>query len=194
MRENIANKPLSVNISMKLVAAVILFVLIAVAFYFFVASPKIDQIKALNDQISKAEEKLNLLLLAQERLSSLEREINLYNDRLVELKKLLPPQSDEFLFAEEFVAIAKKANGQITSLNFEKDTKNANPAFATFTLNYEGPTYESVTTFLRLLKDNYPQIISFSQVVISKPTSTQQGVTPKYVVTIKGNINLSQRK
>jgi len=118
MKEGTLNKPMSVNISTKMIIAVILFVVIAVLFYMYVVVPKVDEIKALNDQIAKAEEHLNLLLLAQERLSSIEREINIYNERLATLKQILPPQSDEFLFSEEFVAIANKSGGKITNLNF----------------------------------------------------------------------------
>jgi len=94
MREDTASKPLNVNISVKVVVAMIVFVLIAVVFYYYVVKSKIEEIHVLNDQITKAEEKLNLLLLAQERLSSLEREINFCNDRLFELKNLLPSQKE----------------------------------------------------------------------------------------------------
>lgn len=191
MKEGTLNKPMSVNISTKVVFAVIVFLLIAVLFYLYVVTPKISEIDALNTQISKAEERLNLLLLAQERLSSIEREINLYNERLSSLKQILPPQSNEFLFAEEFVALANRSGGKITSLNFDKATGTQN-AMPGFTLSYEAPKYENITTFNKLIKDNYPQIITVTQLSISR-TVDQTGAA-KYIATIKGNINLSQRK
>ncbi|MFU2157897.1 MULTISPECIES: hypothetical protein [Caldisericum] len=192
MREETFNKPLSLNVSTKLVVAIILFLVILVLFYMYVVTPKINEINALNDQISKAEERLNLLLLAQEKLSSIEREINLYNDRLVVLKQILPPQSDEFLFAEEFVAIANKSGGKITSLNFEKSNQQQQNALPTFTLSYEGPKYDNILSFNKLLKDNYPQIINIVQLSISK--LVDQSGSIKYIANVKGVINLSQRK
>ncbi|BAL81188.1 hypothetical protein [Caldisericum exile] len=191
MKEDALNKPMSINVSAKLVAAVILFVVIAVLFYMYIVIPKVNEINAINDQIAKAEERLNLLLLAQERLSLIEREINLYNDRLVVLKQILPPQSDEFLFAEEFVAIANKSGGKITSLNFEKNANTQN-AMPTFTLSYEAPKYDNIVAFNNLLKDNYPQIITITQLTISKLVDQTGAV--KYISNIKGVINLSQRK
>ncbi|MGC8575199.1 MAG: hypothetical protein ACP5L3_01595 [Caldisericum sp.] len=192
MREETFNKPLSLNVSTKLVVAIILFLVILVLFYMYVVTPKINEINALNDQISKAEERLNLLLLAQEKLSSIEREINLYNDRLVVLKQILPPQSDEFLFAEEFVAIANKSGGKITSLNFEKSNQQQQNALPTFTLSYEGQKYDNILSFNKLLKDNYPQIINIVQLSISK--LVDQSGSIKYIANVKGVINLSQRK
>ncbi|MGC9099681.1 MAG: hypothetical protein ACP5HC_00205 [Caldisericum sp.] len=192
MREETFNKPLSLNVSTKLVVAIILFLVVLVLFYMYVVTPKINEINALNDQISKAEERLNLLLLAQEKLSSIEREINLYNDRLVVLKQILPPQSDEFLFAEEFVAIANKSGGKITSLNFEKSNQQQQNALPTFTLSYEGQKYDNILSFNKLLKDNYPQIINIVQLSISK--LVDQSGSIKYIANVKGVINLSQRK
>jgi len=194
MKDNIANKPLSLNVSTKIVAAVIVFVLVAVAFYFYIVAPKIEEIKGLNGQILKAEEKLNLLLLAQERLTSLENEINLYNDRLVELKNILPETKDEFLFSLQFVSLAKGSGGSIVSLTFQGDTKGAAQNVAVFDLKYEGSKYENVTKFLSMLKNNYPEIISFLRVDILKTVGTGQTSTTKYIVSINGSINLSQRK
>ncbi|PMP83098.1 MAG: hypothetical protein C0175_02475, partial [Caldisericum exile] len=121
-----------------------------------------------------------------------EREINLYNDRLVVLKQILPPQSDEFLFAEEFVAIANKSGGKITSLNFEKSNQQQQNALPTFTLSYEGQKYDNILSFNKLLKDNYPQIINIVQLSISK--LVDQSGSIKYIANVKGVINLSQRK
>lgn len=194
MKDNIANKPLSLNISTKIVAAAIVFVLVAVAFYFYVVAPKIEEIKGLNDQILKAEEKLNLLLLAQERLTSLEHEINLYNDRLVELKNILPETKDEFLFSLQFVSLAKASGGSIVSLNFQKDTKGAAQNVALFDLKYESTKYENVTKFLSMLKNNYPEIISFLKVDIFKNAETAKTSITNYIVSVNGSINLSQRK
>lgn len=194
MKDNIANKPLSLNVSTKIVAAVIVFVLVAVVFYFYVVAPKIEEIKGLNDQILKAEEKLNLLLLAQERLTSLEHEINLYNDRLVELKNILPETKDEFLFSLQFVSLAKASGGSIVSLTFQGDTQGATQNVAVFDLKYEGAKYENVTKFLNMLKNNYPEIISFLRVDILKTIEAGQTSAAKYIVSINGSINLSQRK
>jgi len=191
MKEGALSKPMSFNISAKMMIAVILFVLIVVLFYMYIVAPKIDEIKSLNDQIAKAEERLNLLLLAQERLSSIEREINIYNERLTTLKQILPPQSDEFLFSEEFVIIANKCGGKITNLNFDKNTKGQN-LMPTFNLTYEAPNFESVVAFNKLLKDNYPQIVTIMQLTISKLVDQAGGT--KYIVNTKGTINLSQRK
>jgi Tfp pilus assembly protein PilO len=191
MKEGTLNKPMSFNISTKMIIAVILFVVIAVLFYMYVVVPKVDEIKALNDQIAKAEEHLNLLLLAQERLSSIEREINIYNERLATLKQILPPQSDEFLFSEEFVAIANKSGGKITNLTFDKNTQTQN-AMPSFSLSYEAPNYNNITDFNKLLKDNYPQIVTITQLTISKVTD--QSGAKKYIANVKGTINLSQRK
>lgn len=189
MKDNTLNRPMNVNISVKVVAAVIVFVLLSVGFYFYVVAPKIQEIQTLNSEIAKAEEHLNLLLLAQERLSSIEREINLYNERLATLKQILPVQSDEFLFSEEFVAIANQSGGKITSLNFEKSQGQSN--LPTFTLTYEAPKYENVTLFNQLVKDRFPQIVTVKSLVISK-FSDQTGI--RYTINMKGSINLSQRK
>jgi len=75
-------------------------------------TPKIAEMNTLNTQIAQAEQKLNVLLLAQDRLSSIENEINLYNNRLTVLKNVLPPTPDEFLFSEEFVVLANKNGGK----------------------------------------------------------------------------------
>uniref|UniRef100_A0A7C4TVM8 Type 4a pilus biogenesis protein PilO n=1 Tax=Caldisericum exile TaxID=693075 RepID=A0A7C4TVM8_9BACT len=193
MKEGTLNKSISINISTKVVVAVILFVLTATAFYFYIVRPKIEDIKMLNDKISKAEEHLNLLLYAQERLSSIKKEIDTYNERITVLKSMLPPQPDEFLFAEEFVALAKKGSGTLTGLNFEKRTgQTQSPAQMTFTLSYEAPKYEDIVLFNQLVKDNYPQIITILQFSISKAVG-QNGVS-KYMLNMKGAINLSQRK
>jgi len=81
-------------------------------------TPKIEELNTLTTQISQAEQKLNVLLLAQDRLNSIENEINLYNNRLAVLKNILPTTPDEFLFSEEFVVLANKNGGKITNLSF----------------------------------------------------------------------------
>jgi len=111
--ENALNKSINVNIDPKIVVAVILFVVIGVVFYMYGVAPKIEELNTLTTQISQAEQKLNVLLLAQDRLNSIENEINLYNNRLIVLKNILPPTPDEFLFSEEFVVLANKNGGKL---------------------------------------------------------------------------------
>ena len=161
-------------------------------------TPKIAEMNTLNTQIAQAEQKLNVLLLAQDRLSSIENEINLYNNRLTVLKNVLPPTPDEFLFSEEFVVLANKNGGKITNLSFSTGASRGTDQKATvksFDLSFESAQYANVQKFIQTLKDNYPQIITISQVDISRVAQgTTKTTTPTYSVQIKGDINLSQRK
>jgi len=61
-----------------------------------------------------------------------------------------------------------------------------------FSLSYEAPNYDNITAFNKLLKDNYPQIVTITQLTISKVTD--QSGAKKYIANVKGTINLSQRK
>ena len=196
--ENALNKSINVNIDPKIVVAIILFVVIGVVFYMYGVTPKIAEMNTLNTQIAQAEQKLNVLLLAQDRLSSIENEINLYNNRLTVLKNVLPPTPDEFLFSEEFVVLANKNGGKITNLSFSTGASRGTDQKATvtsFDLSFESAQYANVQKFIQTLKDNYPQIITISQVDISRVAQgTTKTTTPTYSVQIKGDINLSQRK
>ena len=196
--ENALNKSINVNIDPKIVVAIILFVVIGVVFYMYGVTPKITEMNTLNTQIAQAEQKLNVLLLAQDRLSSIENEINLYNNRLTVLKNVLPPTPDEFLFSEEFVVLANKNGGKITNLSFSTGASQGTDQKATITsfdLSFESAQYANVQKFIQTLKDNYPQIITISQVDISRVAQgTTKTTTSTYSVQIKGDINLSQRK
>lgn len=196
--ENALNKSINVNIDPKIVVAIILFIVIGVVFYMYGVTPKIAEMNTLNTQIAQAEQKLNVLLLAQDRLSSIENEINLYNNRLTILKNVLPPTPDEFLFSEEFVVLANKNGGKITNLSFLTGASRGTDQKATvksFDLSFESAQYANVQKFIQTLKDNYPQIITISQVDISRVApGTAKTTTPTYSVQIKGDINLSQRK
>lgn len=196
--ENALNKSINVNIDPKIVVSVILFVVIGVVFYMYGVAPKIEELNTLTTQISQAEQKLNVLLLAQDRLNSIENEINLYNNRLIVLKNILPPTSDEFLFSEEFVVLANKNGGKITNLSFSSGASQGTDQNATvksFDLSFESAQFGNVQKFIQALKDNYPQIITISQANISKVApGTNKTATSTYRVQIKGDINLSQRK
>jgi len=60
-----------------------------------------------------------------------------------------------------------------------------------FDLSFESAQFGNVQKFIQALKDNYPQIITISQVDISRVAQgTTKTTTPTYNVQIKGDINL----
>jgi hypothetical protein len=150
-------------------------------------------LNSLNDEIWKQEERLNLLLTAQQKINSIQNDISSFNERIAQLSYILPSQSDEFLYGEEILIIGKKDNVKITQLNFPKtaqtETKGNN---VTFNVSFESPKLNNVKLFLDSLK-SFPQITELDNLNISYTKDTKTGET-KYLVSIKGIINLYQGK
>ena len=180
-------------IKIKVLLMVVLYAIIILAFFWYVIKPDIQRLNSLNDEIWKQEERLNLLLTAQQKINSIQNDISSFNERITQLSYILPSQSDEFLYGEEILIIGKKDNVKITQLNFPKtaqtETQGNN---VTFNVSFESPKLNNVKLFLDSLK-SFPQITELDNLNISYTKDTKTGET-KYLVSIKGIINLYQGK
>jgi len=180
-------------IKIKVLLMVVLYAIIILAFFWYVVKPDIQRLNSLNDEIWKQEERLNLLLTAQQKINSIQNDISSFNERIAQLSYILPSQSDEFLYGEEILIIGKKDNVKITQLNFPKtaqtETQGNN---VTFNVSFESPKLNNVKLFLDSLK-SFPQITELDNLNISYTKDTKTGET-KYLVSIKGIINLYQGK
>lgn len=180
-------------IKIKVLLMVVLYAIIILAFFWYVARPDIQRLNSLNDEIWKQEERLNLLLTAQQKINSIQNDISSFNERIAQLSYILPSQSDEFLYGEEILIIGKKDNVKITQLNFPKtaqtETQGNN---VTFNVSFESPKLNNVKLFLDSLK-SFQQITELDNLNISYTKDTKTGET-KYLVSIKGIINLYQGK
>lgn len=180
-------------IKIKVLLMVVLYAIIILAFFWYVIKPDIQRLNSLNDEIWKQEERLNLLLTAQQKINSIQNDISSFNERIAQLSYILPSQSDEFLYGEEILIIGKKDNVKITQLNFPKtaqtETQGNN---VTFNVSFESPKLNNVKLFLDSLK-SFPQITELDNLNISYTKDTKTGET-KYLVSIKGIINLYQGK
>jgi Tfp pilus assembly protein PilO len=191
-------KDINMNISkeaLKIIAFVLLFLIIAGVFVWYVAIPKYNEIQQLNAEIAKQEDHLNLLLLAQSKITTINNDINNFTIRIANLQKVLPPERDEFLYGEEVLALANTSNVTVTSMQFPKQSgTNASGQNVDFSLNIESSNLANITKFIDALK-NFPQITELSNLNISKAQSLAGAVqSPAYSVNMKGIIYLSQRK
>jgi len=184
---------LNININTRVVFFVIIIVVVCVAFYFLVFAPQFNKIKDLNTQIDEAEQHLNLLLVAQDRYDDMQKDVENYNRRIVDLKNLLPSERDEFLFNEEFSVLAKRTGGEIVSLSFSANAtgdKKSVEKSVPFTLSYTANTLTQVNQYLQMLKDNFPQILTIVHVNIAKNNATDKTTSQSYNLTVQGLINL----
>ena len=180
-------------IKIKVLLMVVLYTIIILAFFWYVARPDIQRLNSLNDECWKQEERLNLLLTAQQKINSIQNDISSFNERIAQLSYILPSQSDEFLYGEEILIIGKKDNVKITQLNFPKTAQAGTQGNnVTFNVSFESPKFDNVKLFLDSLK-SFPQITELDNLNISYTKDTKTGET-KYLVSIKGIINLYQGK
>ncbi|MCX6088626.1 MAG: hypothetical protein NTV78_05660 [Caldiserica bacterium] len=180
-------------IKIKVLLMVVLYAIIILAFFWYVIKPDIQRLNSLNDEIWKQEERLNLLLTAQQKINSIQNDISSFNERIAQLSYILPSQSDEFLYGEEILIIGKKDNVKITQLNFPKTAQTGTQGNnVTFNVSFESPKLNNVKLFLDSLK-SFPQITELDNLNISYTKDTKTGET-KYLVSIKGIINLYQGK
>jgi len=180
-------------IKIKVLLMVVLYAIIILAFFWYIIKPDIQRLNSLNDEIWKQEERLNLLLTAQQKINSIQNDISSFNERITQLSYILPSQSDEFLYGEEILIIGKKDNVKITQLNFPKTAQTGTQGNnVTFNVSFESPKLNNVKLFLDSLK-SFPQITELDNLNISYTKDTKTGET-KYLVSIKGIINLYQGK
>ncbi|PIV54624.1 MAG: hypothetical protein COS15_05295 [Caldiserica bacterium CG02_land_8_20_14_3_00_36_38] len=180
-------------IKIKVLLMVVLYAIIILAFFWYVIKPDIQRLNSLNNEIWKQEERLNLLLTAQQKINSIQNDISSFNERIAQLSYILPSQSDEFLYGEEILIIGKKDNVKITQLNFPKTAQTGTQGNnVTFNVSFESPKLNNVKLFLDSLK-SFPQITELDNLNISYTKDTKTGET-KYLVSIKGIINLYQGK
>lgn len=180
-------------IKIKVLLMVVLYAIIILAFFWYVIKPDIQRLNSLNDEIWKQEERLNLLLTAQQKINSIQNDISSFNERIAQLSYILPSQSDEFLYGEEILIIGKKDNVKITQLNFPKTAQTGTQGNnVTFNVSFESSKLNNVKLFLDSLK-SFPQITELDNLNISYTKDTKTGET-KYLVSIKGIINLYQGK
>ena len=188
------------NPKAKFTVWLIVFILIGGAFYWYLIRPQFLQIKDLEKQISVKEEKLATLQLAREREKSLLDENKQLEDRIAVLQKILPSERNEFLFGEEFQTVAKLCGVKIENLNFStRGVKGAPSNSVPFTLTISADKLEKINWFF-VHTSIFPQIISLTNINISKGSASQGGFSPmqskgtRYTVNMNGVIYLSGRK
>jgi hypothetical protein len=193
-------KDLNINIpktSLKIIAFVIFYIIIALIFVWYAVIPKSHEIQQLNSEILTQEDHLNLLLLAQEKISTIDSDINNFTTRIADLQKVLPPERNEFLYGEEVLVLAKTCKVTITGMQFPSNISTNTPTQnVDFNISFESSKLGNVTQFINALK-NFPQITELNEISISKGQSLALGSTTQgtaYSVSLKGVIYLSQRK
>ncbi len=186
------------NPKTKLVVWILIIVLFAGAFYWFLIKPQFTQIEVLKNQIMQKEQKLATLLLAQRREKDLLAENKLMEDRITQLQKILPPTPNEFLFGEEFQVAAKLCGVSIDSLTFPKrKTKGTPQNVVRFEITVSSKKLDNIRYFFAHIY-TFPQIINVDKLILQNGElnsfrgGTQQGKV--YSADISGIIYLSQRK
>jgi hypothetical protein len=177
----------------KIILVVVLYVIIVLAFLWYVVKPDVQRLNSLDSEIWNQEERLNLLLTAQQKINSIQKDISDFNDRIAQLSYILPSQSNEFLYGEEMLIIGKKDNVKITQLDFPKTTQtSAQGNNVSFDVSFESANLNNAMLFLNSLK-SFQQITELDNLNISytKDTKTNE---KKYLVSIKGIIYLYQGK
>ena len=187
----------------KFIIIVVLYLIIAFAFYWYLLKPQFAEITALNKEISKSQQKLALLRLAHNREKFLIEEDNLMSSRITKLQEILPVKRNDFIFGEEFLALGKLCGVTYTSLSFPSSRGKSQGKNNTvqFTLSFTSKKLDNVRYFLIHLY-RFPQIVRVDSLSISK-SNKQSGViygksvgpvTSIYNVSITGEIYLSGRK
>ncbi len=188
-----ANIKLS-NESVKLIVFILMYLIVSGIVGWYVIKPQFQRVNELNNEISKQEEHLNLLVLAQERINTITNDINNFTQRISTLQKVLPPEKNEFLYGEEFLLIANSCNVSLTNMQFPT-SQNTTQQNVEFTINFQAKNLSNVNLFINVLK-GFPQLTEVNNLNISKGQQLATGTVSQevYTVSIKGIIYLSQRK
>ncbi len=189
------------NPKTKLTLWVVLILILAVVFYWFLIKPQFAQINTLKSQIMTKEQKLATLLLAQKREKELLAENKMMQERIAELQKILPVSPDEFLYGEEFQVAAKLCGVNIDSLTFTKNRSKGAPQNAVpFQISVSAKKLDNIRYFLAHI-GTFPQIINVNSLSLQKGSSKsgfrggfKQAKGSSYSANINGIIYLSQRK
>jgi Tfp pilus assembly protein PilO len=177
----------------KIILMVILYAIVILAFSWYIIKPDLQRLNSLNDEIWKQEERLNLLLTAQQKIKTIQNDISDFTARITQISSVLPSESDEFLFGEEILIIGKKNNVTITQLNFPKKTQGGqNENSISFNVSFESQKLDNAKSFLDSLK-SFPQITELDNLNINYTKDSKTSET-KYIVSIKGIIYLYQGK
>ncbi len=188
------------NPKTKITVWSLVFVLIAGAFYWYLIKPQFNAVKELESQIQKQQQKLATLQLALQREKVLLAENEQMENRIKQLEKILPPERNEFLFSEEFQAVAKLCGVTINDLQFSSRRLKGAPANTVpFTIQISSSKIDNIYYFFTHLAE-FPQIVNVSKLSISKGGNAGGGFSPvlnkskNYSVNVSGIIYLSQRK
>ncbi len=188
------------NPKTKFVLMIIIYLIIAFAFYWFLLKPQFQEINDLNAEIAKREQKLSLLNLANRKMNLLVNDNDFMEDRISQLQVVLPIERNDFIFGEEFLVTGTICGINYTSLDFPKAAKGqeASANTAPFTLNFTTKKLDNVRYFLTHIY-RFPQIVRVNSLSINKvkPRTTVAGADSydvEYNVSISGEIYLSQRK
>ncbi len=189
------------NPKTKLTVWILLILIFAGAFYWFLIKPQFAQIETLKSQIMTKEQKLATLLLAQKREKELLDENKMMETRIAQLQKILPVTSNEFLFGEEFQVAAKMCGVSIDSLSFPKRKAKGTPQnTVTFDITVSAKKLDNIRYFFTHIY-TFPQIINVNKLSLQKGSPNnfragvpQQGKEVLYSADINGIIYLSQRK
>ncbi len=183
--------------NLKVIAFILLYLIVSFLVIWYLAKPLYSKIGEVNAQISKQEEKLALLKTAQSKLTTINKDITDFSQRIETLKKLLPVEDDEFLYGEEFIILANTCQVKISSLAFPKSTQNQPQNTKSFRIAINANNLQNIGFFIDAVR-NFPQITELNVLNVSKTqetkTTQQTTVTPPYSAQIEGIINLSQRK
>ncbi len=187
------------NNKSKLIITIVLYLIIVLAFYWYLVKPQFAQITALNKEISKQQQKLALLTLAHSREKFLVEEDNLMSSRIAKLQGILPVKRNDFIFGEEFLVMGKLCGVTYTSLSFPLSHNKGNTV--QFTLGFTSEKLDNVRYFLIHLY-KFPQIVRINSLSITKAKKQPRVVygknvgsnTSTYNANITGEIYLSERK
>ena len=177
----------------KIILMIVLYAIVVSAFSWYIIKPDLQRLNSLNEEIWKQEERLNLLLTAQQKIKNIQNDISDFKERITQLSEVLPGESNEFLFGEEILIIGKKNNVTITQLNFPKTTQSGQKENnIAFNISFESKKLDNAKLLLDSLK-SFPQITELDNLNINYTKDSKTGET-KYFVSIKGIIYLYQGK
>ncbi len=188
------------NPKTKFVLMIILYLIIAFAFYWFLLKPQFQEMNDLNAEIVKQEQKLSLLNLANRKMKLLVEDSDFMKDRILQLQEVLPVNGNDFIFGEEFLVTGTICGINYTSLEFPKLGKGQEVSAnaAPFTLNFTTKKLDNVRYFLTHIY-RFPQIVRVNSLSVTKvkkqiKDASADSDTVEYNVSISGDIYLSERK
>ncbi|MEA3314153.1 MAG: hypothetical protein U9Q18_07245 [Caldisericota bacterium] len=188
------------NPKTKFALMIIIYLIIAFAFYWFLLKPQFQEMNDLNAEIMEREQKLSLLNLANKKMDLLVNDNDFMKDRILQLQEVLPIERNDFIFGEEFLVTGTICGVNYTSLDFPKAGKDQQASANTtpFTLNFTAKKLDNVRYFLTHIY-RFPQIVRVNSLSINKvkPRTTVAGADSyavEYNVSISGEIYISQRK